>query len=204
MLSWEGCRLTHLTAVFDSVVLLHSGTYNISQELFESGPLNITANISAGNLTEPVFAPTLVVHVEHHPLLDLAVWHDTCSVNAAGMLACTLDATNRGNVGLLGLNVAGDAFNCSFGFLAVNHSVSCSAGKPLTQEQLWYGGSVDISVPYNVTPSGYMSFLELSPPTIFSVDLSMVAGFNATPPVLSLSVMNNTVEPNAVYAPGEG
>jgi hypothetical protein len=144
----------------------------------------------------------LVVHVEHHPLLDLAVWPGTCSVDAEGMLACTLDATNRGNVGLMGLHVAGDAANCSFEFMAVNHSVSCSVGKPLTQEQLWYGGSVDMLVPYNVTPRGYMSFLELSPPTVVSVNLSMVAGFNATPPVLSLSVLNNTVEPTAVYAPG--
>jgi len=119
------------------------------------------------------------------------------------MLACTLEATNTGNVRLTGLALHGDASECTYDSLAPNSTVTCRVFKALSTEQLWHRGSADLHVPYNVTPRGMMAFLEVLPPSNFSVDLSTVPGFSPAPPVRSLAVLNSTAAPVAVYTSGE-
>ena len=121
----------------------------------------------------------------------------------ADILDCWLQATNIGNVGLDGLRVAGDAHNCTGTFIAVNNTVLCLVSRVLSAEHFWYGGDVGLHVPFNVTPRGRVPFLELLPPSYFTVNLTAVTGFIAVPPVLNMSVINSTVSPMAVYQPGE-
>jgi len=65
-----------------------SGAFNVSLDMFEAGLFNVSASVSAGNLTEPVLVLPMNVHMEHHTRLDLAITPYSCSVNISGEGCC--------------------------------------------------------------------------------------------------------------------
>jgi hypothetical protein len=95
---------------------------------------------------------------------------------AAGVLDCTVEASNTGNVQIKSSSLGGDVVNCSTAgqSIAPGRSVVCSLRKTITAAELEAAGSLSLSFLLTVTPSGLVPTLESVPLQVYSANLSKI------------------------------
>lgn len=95
----------------------------------------------------------------------------------AGVLDCTLEANNFGNVRLANFSVAGDATNCSVPrVLAPNSGVKCSVRNNVTSSELAAAGNLVLQYPLTVTPRGSVAALQPVPIAEYAASLANLIG----------------------------
>jgi len=106
------------------------------------------------------------------------VWCLSCAlfVHAEGLLECTIEAVNIGNVGLANFSLSGDVTNCSQSAparsVAPGRSVICSLRKTVTEQEVAAAGSLALTYPLTVAPLGTVSSLRSFPLQTYAASLS--------------------------------
>lgn len=93
---------------------------------------------------------------------------------AAGVLDCTVEASNIGNVQINSFSLGGDVGNCSAAAQSIlpGRSVVCSLRKNVTATELATAGPLSLSFPLAVSPAGTIPTLESVPIQVHSASLS--------------------------------
>lgn len=99
-----------------------------------------------------------------------------CCWAAAGVLECSLEASNTGNVRLTNFSLAGDAVNCAASTIPPGGSVQCLLRKNVTTQQLSAAGLLDVSFPFKVAPAGLVTSLQSPPFNIYTASLPTLIG----------------------------
>jgi hypothetical protein len=93
---------------------------------------------------------------------------------AAGVLDCTVEASNTGNVQIKSFSLGGDVSNCSTAGQSIppGRSVVCSLQKNVTATELAAAGALSLSFPLAVSTAGTVPTLESVPLEVYSASLS--------------------------------
>src|SRR5689334_21067370 len=98
-----------------------------------------------------------------------------CACCAAGLLECTIEAFNQGNVRLNSFSLGGDAVSCGRATaqtIPPGGSVRCLLRKNVTAQQLAGAGQLQLAYPVTVAPAGQAPALQGTPLNMSSLSLA--------------------------------